>query len=207
MAKWDCPSSISQLVSLIAWWPSGKAPDSGSGYRRFESYPGSHLIFIEHEHSYLIIIFCYYNYMKTAFSTKLLGIGNNTGIQVPEENIAELGLSKRPPVNVSVNGFQYKSTVAVMKGKFMISFPKFYREATGIGAGDEIRVSLELDSDVREVEVPAVLKSALIKEDLTEVFSKLAYSKRKEFVRQINDAKSKETQDRRLEKMISLIKI
>lgn len=25
----------------IAWWPSGKAPRSGRGDRRFESYPGS----------------------------------------------------------------------------------------------------------------------------------------------------------------------
>lgn len=143
--------------------------------------------------------------MKTSFNTKLLGAGNNTGIEVPPENIAELGSGKRPPVNVTVNGFSYKSTVAVMGGAYMISFPKVNREATGLKAGDDIDVMLELDEGIREVIVPKDLQAALVSNKLTEKFGRLAYSKRKEFARQVSDAKTDETRKRRIEKIITTL--
>jgi antitoxin component of MazEF toxin-antitoxin module len=144
--------------------------------------------------------------MKTTFTSKLRGFGNNTGIEVPEANIKELSASKKPPVNVDVNGFKYKSTVAVMGGKFMISFPKANREATGLKADDDITVTLELDEGIREVVVPAVLQNALQTNMLSETFDKLSYSKRKEFARQVNDAKTDETRERRIEKVIAAVK-
>lgn len=144
--------------------------------------------------------------MKTSFTTKLLGFGNNTGIKVPAESIARLGTSKKPPVNVDVNGYKYKSTVAVMHGNFMISFPKANRELTGLKAGDEIKVVLELDEGVREVEVPQALGAALEKAQLTEAFAKLSYSKRKEFARQVNEAKAEDTRNRRIEKIVAILK-
>jgi ribosomal protein S5 len=144
--------------------------------------------------------------MKTTFTTKLLGFGNNTGIEVPEANVKELGESKKPPVNVDVNGFTYKSSVAVMGGKSMISFSKANREATGLKAGDEITVVLELDEGVREVVIPAELQTALDKNQLSETFDKLAYSRRKEFARQVNEAKAEETRSRRIDKIILLLK-
>jgi bifunctional DNA-binding transcriptional regulator/antitoxin component of YhaV-PrlF toxin-antitoxin module len=122
---------------------------------------------------------------------------------VPEKNILELGTNKRPPVNVNVNGFTYKSTVAVMGGRYMISFPKANRVATGLKAGDEIRVILELDEGVREVVVPQALQDALKKNSLSEKFAKLAYSKRKEYARLVNDAKADDTRNRRIEKIIA----
>ena len=146
------------------------------------------------------------NSMKTTFSTKLLGYGNNTGIEVPESNVAALGQSKKPPVNVTVNGFSYKSSIAVMGGKFMISFPKANRQATGLKAGDAISVVLELDDGVREVIVPADLQSALDANKLSETFNQLAYSKRKEFARQVTDAKAQETRTRRVDKIIASLK-
>lgn len=144
--------------------------------------------------------------MKTSFTTKLLGFGNNTGIEVPAENLQALGTSKKPPVSVTVNGFTYKSTVAVMGGRSMISFPKANREATGLAAGDEIAVVLELDDGVREVVIPPALHAELIAHKLLETFNALAYSKRKEFARQINDAKADETRNRRLDKIIASLK-
>jgi bifunctional DNA-binding transcriptional regulator/antitoxin component of YhaV-PrlF toxin-antitoxin module len=141
--------------------------------------------------------------MKTSFETILLGFGNNTGIQVPEANLRALGTSKKPPVTVTVNGFEYKSSVAVMGGKYMISFPKANREATGLKAGDAISVTLVLDEGIREVTVPSELQTALIKHQLAEKFNGLAYSKRKEFARQVVEAKAIDTRSRRIEKIIS----
>jgi len=43
-----------------------------------------------------------------------------TGIRVPDTVVAALGSGKRPAVRVTINGFTYRSTVAVMGGVFMI---------------------------------------------------------------------------------------
>jgi bifunctional DNA-binding transcriptional regulator/antitoxin component of YhaV-PrlF toxin-antitoxin module len=144
--------------------------------------------------------------MKTIFQTTLLAFGNNTGIEVPASNIAELGDSKKPPVTVDVNGYIYKSTVAVMAGRSMISFSKAHREASGISAGDKLTVTLELDEGPREVVVPAELQRALDSADLLDVFGALSYSRRKEFARQIADAKTEETRQRRIDKIARELK-
>lgn len=87
--------------------------------------------------------------MKTTFETTIRGFGNNTGIKVPLENISELGVSKKPPVVVTVAGYSYKSTVAVMKGMFLISLSKAHREAAELSVGDKVSVTLTLDDGPR----------------------------------------------------------
>ena len=137
--------------------------------------------------------------VKASFKSKMKSAGNNTGIEVPPEIIAELGSSKKPPVVVNVNDYTYSSTVEVMDGKYMISFSKANREASGIKGGDPIEVTLELDETPRTVEVPADLMAALsAKAGAVAAFEKQAFSKRKEFVRQVEDAKTPETRTRRI---------
>lgn len=43
-----------------------------------------------------------------------------TGIQVPEHVVEALGSGKRPPVEVTINGYTYRNTVAVMGGVYMV---------------------------------------------------------------------------------------
>lgn len=141
--------------------------------------------------------------MKTTFTTTIKAVGNNTGIEVPAKNIAELGESKKPAVKVNVGNYSYPSTVAVMGGKFMIPLSKAHREAAGLKAGDKVTVTLELETTPRTVDVPDDLAKALTKAKLKEAFEKLAPSKRKEFVRQVVEAKAQETRERRIEKIIA----
>jgi uncharacterized protein YdeI (YjbR/CyaY-like superfamily) len=140
--------------------------------------------------------------MKTTFKNKLLGIGNNTGIEVPEANIQALGSSKKPAVKINVNGYEYSSTIAVMGGKYLIAFNAAHRKASGLNAGDDITVTLELETEPRSIEVPDDLAQALEQAKSRAAFDQLAPSKRKEFVRQITDAKTEETRARRLSKII-----
>lgn len=42
---------------------------------------------------------------------------NATGILVPAAVIGQLGHGKRPPVRVSINGYEYRTTVGVMGGQ------------------------------------------------------------------------------------------
>lgn len=141
--------------------------------------------------------------MKTTFTTTIKAVGNNTGIEVPAKNITELGESKKPAVKVNVSGYSYPSTVAVMGGKFMIALSKANREAAGLKAGDKVEVTLELETAPRTVEVPKDLASALSKAGAKKTFDALAFSKRKEFVRQVEDAKTQEARERRIAKIIT----
>lgn len=141
--------------------------------------------------------------MKTTFTTNIKAVGNNTGIEVPAKNIEELGTSKKPAVKVNVSGYSYPSTVAVMSGKFMIPLSKAHREAAGLKAGDKVTVTLELETTPRKVEVPDDLAKALTKAGAKKTFDALAFSKRKEFVRQVEDAKTQETRERRIAKIIT----
>jgi hypothetical protein len=143
--------------------------------------------------------------MTTTFKTKLSGTADGpTGIEVPAANIAALGTSKKPAVQVNVNGYAYRSTVAVMGGKFMIAFSSAHREASGIRAGDQIEVTLALDTEPRTVELPEDLAAALAgAKGARAAFDAAAPSKRKEYVRQVVEAKAQETRERRIAKIVS----
>ncbi len=144
--------------------------------------------------------------IKATFNTKIKGAGNNAGIEVPPEIIAKLGSSKKPPVIVTVGAYTYRNTVAVMGSQFMISLSKAHREASGLKAGDEVEVTLELDDHPRTVDVPDDLAAALAeKPGVRAKFDGLAYSKRKEFVRQVEDAKTEETRIRRIAKVVATV--
>ncbi len=141
------------------------------------------------------------------FRSKLAGSPDGpTGIVVPAEVIEAIGQGKKPPVALVVNGYAYRSTVAVMGGDFMVPFSSEHRAKSGIKAGDEIEVEIAFDDQPREVEVPESLAEALVAEGLRDKFDKLAPSKRKEMARQVNDAKSDDTRQRRIEKILSELK-
>ena len=137
--------------------------------------------------------------MGVTYTTIVKADGNNTGLEVPPEVIAALGSSKKPPVVVTVAGYTYRNTVAVVGGAFMISLSKANREAAGVKAGDEVEVTLELDIEPRTVEVPDDLAAALSeKPGARAAFDALNYSMRKEYARQVEDAKTQETRSRRI---------
>ena len=74
--------------------------------------------------------------------------------------------------------------------------------AFGNNAGIEVPAEV-LDTAPPEVAVPPELAAALGEAGLVEAFGKLAPSRRKEYVRQVSDAKSDQTRDRRLTKILT----
>lgn len=140
------------------------------------------------------------------FRTVLLQAGKTaTGIEVPEEVVSALGSGKKPAVSVTINGnFTYRSTVAVMDGRYLISVSAERREAAGVQAGDEIDVNLELDTAPREVVVPEDFSNALDADPAARAFfDGLSYSNRLRHVLSIEGAKTEETRLRRIEKSVS----
>jgi bifunctional DNA-binding transcriptional regulator/antitoxin component of YhaV-PrlF toxin-antitoxin module len=144
--------------------------------------------------------------MKTTYETVVIGHGNHASIEIPDKNLAEIGANKRAPLKITINGYTYQSTATGVDGKCMVVFPTRDREASGAAAGDRITVTLELDDGYRHVDVPDALSNVLAVNGLSETFHDLTYSKRKEFARQVNDAKAEETRNRRIEKIIDQIR-
>ena len=68
---------------------------------------------------------------------------------------------KRPPVRVTINQYTYRSTVATVRGEFMLGVSAEVRQGAGIAADDEVDVDVELDTELREVTVPPDLAEAL----------------------------------------------
>src|SRR5215470_18925971 len=125
---------------------------------------------------------------------------NVAGIVLPPEIVEGLGRGKRPPVKVTLNGYTYRSTIATMGGRFMIGLSAENRKAAGLDGNEELEVRLELDLEPRNTPPPRDLKAALVKTRCLEAFEKAAPSRRKEFVRQVEDAKTPETRERRIAK-------
>lgn len=144
--------------------------------------------------------------MQTTFTTTLLKDSekNATGIPVPADAVSTLGAGKRPVVNVTINGFTYQSSVAVMGGEFFLPLSQERRAAAGVEAGDSLTVTLVLEEGPRLVEVPDDLAAALgAVEGARDAFDALSYSTRKEFVRQVESAKAQETRNRRIEGIVA----
>ncbi len=142
------------------------------------------------------------------FHTTILQTGKNTaGIQVPEEIIEKLGGGRRPLVLVTLKKYTYRSAVAVMNGKFMIALSSENRQAAGVQGGEETDVTLELDLAPRTVELPQDLKAALVNAGALEAFDDSAPSMKKEYVRQVEEAKAPETRTRRIEKIVEKLRV
>jgi len=144
---------------------------------------------------------------RISFKTTLHQVGNNTGIVVPPQVMEQLGGGKKPAVNVTVNGFAYRSSVATMAGKSMVSFSSDKRAATGLKGGDSISVTLELDDTPRVMELPHDLETALDKDKPAKAFfATLSYSNQRRHIDPINAAKTPETRARRIEKSVALFR-
>jgi hypothetical protein len=130
-----------------------------------------------------------------------------TGFRVPDDVVEALGKGKRPPVRVTINGYTYRSTVAVYGGEYLLGVSAENRAGAGVKGGDEIEVDLELDTAPREVSVPADFAAALDAEPKAKhTFDRLSYSNKSWHVLQIEGAKSDETRQRRIVKSVEALR-
>jgi bifunctional DNA-binding transcriptional regulator/antitoxin component of YhaV-PrlF toxin-antitoxin module len=130
-----------------------------------------------------------------------------TGIEVPETVVTELGAGKKPPVRVTINQYTYRTSVGSMGGVFMLPVSAEVREHAGVAAGDELEVEIEHDTEPREVTVPPDFAAALDQDAAAKhAFEKLAYSHKQRHVLAIEQAKSPETRQRRIDGAIAALR-
>ena len=140
--------------------------------------------------------------MAVSFTTVISG-GTAVGITVPADKMAELGPAKRYPVVVTVNGYSYRNSVSWYRGAFMIAFSADNRAAAGLTEGGEVEVSLEVDDAPRVLELPDELTGALQDAGVYDAFRAISYSKQRGLAEPWMAAKSQETRDKNLAKIIA----
>ncbi len=130
-----------------------------------------------------------------------------TGLLVPPEVVTALGRGKKPAVSVTINGHTYRSTIAPRGERFLIPVSAEIRKITGLTAGDEVDVRVEIDDAPREVTVPADFAERLAAEPVVrKFFETLSYSNQSAHVLAIEGAKTPETRQRRLDKAMETLR-
>jgi bacteriocin resistance YdeI/OmpD-like protein/uncharacterized protein DUF1905 len=105
----------------------------------------------------------------------------------------------RPPVKVTIRSHTWRTTPGVYGGVGHIVVSRAVKAATGVDAGDRVRVTMELDTEPRTVEVPRDLRAALDREpESARAFDRMSFTHRREYVEWVEEAKRPETRARRV---------
>jgi hypothetical protein len=133
--------------------------------------------------------------------------GGGAFVEVPFDVEKEFG-SKRPKVKAMIEGLPYRGILTRMSTDCnILGIRKDIREQVGKTFGDEIKVTVEPDTEPRVVEVPANLLKELKKDKEAKTsFDKLSYTHQKEYVTWITEAKKEETRQNRIAKTIEMLK-
>jgi hypothetical protein len=142
------------------------------------------------------------------FTTQLQPRGPAAAVVLDDGQVAEVGEgAKRFPVVATVNGYTWRTSVARMKGEFLVGLSREVRQNAGAEAGDEVEVALELDEAPREVEVPEALAAALAADpEASASFERMAFTHRREYARWVTEAKKEETRERRVQQAVEMIR-
>ena len=138
------------------------------------------------------------------YKTTLLKDGSMCAIPVPFDPKPIFGRI-RAPVRVTLNGYSFRSTIAAMGGPLCIPLRKSNREAAGLNGDETLKVTVELDTETRDVTPPADLTKALKAAGAWERWGKLSYTHRREHVEAVVDAKKPETRLRRIDAAVKAL--
>jgi hypothetical protein len=133
--------------------------------------------------------------------------GGGAYVEVPFDVEQAFG-SKRPKVRAVIEGIPYRGTLVRMRSQcHILGILKSIREQTGKTVGDDVQVTVELDTEPRMLELPEELRTALLKEkDAASFFNSLSYTHKQEYVNYILEAKRPETRFKRTGKVIDGLK-
>lgn len=136
------------------------------------------------------------------FRAVVIPSGNATAVEVPDAVMQSLGPEARPPVAITINGYSWRSRVALKDGKRLVGISAAHREAACIAEGETIDLDITLDTAPREVEEPVDLKSALdANPSARAAFDRLPFGLKAKHVRDIEAATKPEVRARRILKL------
>ena len=134
--------------------------------------------------------------VKKTYRTKLAPDGFFIPVPFdPKETFGKV----RAPVKVTVNGYTFRSTIFSMNGTIGIPFRTSNRDAAGVEGHETLDVTLELDTEVRDVDPPDDLVAALqAAPPAWDRWQELSFTHKREWVEAVDGAKKPETRARRI---------
>ncbi|KIA59473.1 YdeI/OmpD-associated family protein [Nocardia vulneris] len=132
-------------------------------------------------------------------------LGGGAFVAVPAAVSAALG-GGRVPVRATFDGIEYRGSIVDMGSGPCLGVLKAIRTQLGKGPGDTVLVTVERDDIERTVEVPDDLAAALHAAGLRAAFDELSYSRRREHVTSVVDAKREDTRTRRIAKVVAALR-
>jgi hypothetical protein len=143
--------------------------------------------------------------MKKTFKTTITRDGSMCFIPVPFDPRPVFG-KIRAPVKITLNGYSYRSTIASMGNGPCVPLRRSNREAAGLQGNETLSVTLELDTEKREIKPPPDFVKALkAAPPGWDRWRELSYSHKREHVEAIEGAKRPETRARRIEASVEMI--
>ena len=145
---------------------------------------------------------------KHTFTAAIINAGGGGAfVEVPFDAEKAFG-AKKPKVKASFDGVPYRGILARMGTDYhILIILKSIREQIGKTFGDKVKITVELDTEPRVIEVPKDLAKELKKhKEAKAFFDKLSYTHKREYVMWINDAKKEETRQNRIVKTIEMLK-
>jgi uncharacterized protein YdeI (YjbR/CyaY-like superfamily) len=107
----------------------------------------------------------------------------------------------------TINGHSWKSTVAIMRGRYLLGLSNANRKAAGVMTGEEVEVEVEIDAEPRVVVEPADFARALDAAPVARTaYDRLSYGRKREHVLAIESAKKAERSMRRIEKVLLVLR-
>ena len=143
------------------------------------------------------------------FQAQLFGApGMEVAALKPPFDVVETFKRKgRVPVKGTINGFPFRSSLMNMGDGHMMVVNAEVRAGAKCKAGDTVSIVMELDGDVRKVEVPAYLQKLIAADPKAKEFwAKLSFTHQKEYVREIDGAKRPETREKRIAAMMDALR-
>jgi hypothetical protein len=132
--------------------------------------------------------------------------GSTCYVPVPFDPKAAFG-KVRAPVRVTLNGYTFRSTIAVMGGTVFIPLRRGHREAAGLEGGETLGVEIALDTEPRIVKPPADLVRALrAAPPAWERWRGLSFTHQREYVEAITEARKPETRARRIAEAVRMVR-
>ena len=133
---------------------------------------------------------------------------NAAFIRFPFSTEELFGKKGQVKIKVLLDGkVEYRGSLAKMKSNFhMLGLTQEVRKQLGKTFGDKVTVKLWEDQEERIVEIPEdVLEVFEKNKDAFEMYQKMSYTHRKEYMRWITEAKKPETRENRKVKLIEMI--
>ena len=146
---------------------------------------------------------------KLRFQAKIQGkeAGVVAAIAPPVDVAEYFGTRARVPIRGTINGFPFRSSLMPMGGFHLMPVNKTLRDGAGVKPGDLVDMVMERDQYERTVEAPPDLERELAKsKKARDRWDGLAFTHKKEMANSISGAKQEETRQRRLAKVMQVLK-